>query len=95
MAAIWRFVRVADAESQTSSFDEGNRMASELIVGLFFLIMGATSLTLNKSGARLFSEYQKHFGWERSTYTFGRVLHIVGGILGLLLGFMMLFAARS
>lgn len=70
-------------------------MASELVGGLFFLIMGAASLLLNKPGARLFSEYQEHFGWERGAYTFGRVVHIVGGIIGLLLGFMMLFAARS
>lgn len=70
-------------------------MVSELVGGLFFLFMGAILLILNKPGARLFSEYQKHFGWERGTYAFGRVLQIVGGIIGLLMGFMMLFVARN
>jgi hypothetical protein len=70
-------------------------MVSDLIGGLFFLIMGTILLILNKPGARLFREYQKHFGWERGTYAVGRVLQIVGGIIGLVMGFMMLFVARN
>ena len=73
---------------------ESNKMVSELVGGVFFLIIGAISLILNKPGARLFSEYQKRFGWERGTYAFWRVLNIVGGIIALLIGFMMLFVAR-
>ena len=64
-------------------------MASEFFGGLFFLVVGSLSIVLNKPGARLFNEYQKHLGLELNSYKFGRAVHIGGGITALAIGFMM------
>jgi hypothetical protein len=67
----------------------------EFIGGLLFLILGAISVLYSKTGARLFAEYQKHFGWVKGSYRFGLVLHLVGGVVFLLIGLMMLFIVRN
>jgi hypothetical protein len=67
----------------------------ESIGGLLFLIMGSIFVLYYKSGARLFVEYQKHFGWTKGSYRFGIVMHLVAGVIFLLIGLMMLFVVRN
>ena len=67
---------------------------SEFIGGLFFLILGVLSIVFHKVGARMFAEYQEHFGWTKGSYAFGVAMHLVGGVVFLLIGLIMLFVVR-
>jgi hypothetical protein len=58
------------------------------MVKLLFISLGLVAIIFNKPLARLFSEIQKFYGWEKGAFEFGRIMNFILGAIFLLVGIL-------